>query len=159
MEEKLHSSRKHDINYFDITPLEIKEIFDNYESRNFDEDLSKLASHGDVHGLAHKLKVDIATGIDATENQINLREEQFSDNRKERPEMPHFCTYVWESLGDPFLIVLIISSIFQIGIGASPYSEDPSKDWIDGLGIVFAIVVVVVTTSVTNYNKEKKFQE
>ena len=159
MEEKHSSSHKHEIQYFDITPLEIKEIFDSYESRNFDEDLTKLSSHGELHGLAHKLKVDIATGIDPSPQSLQLREDQFANNRKERPDMPHFCTYVWESLQDPFLIVLIISAIFQIGIGASPYSEDPSKDWIDGLGIVFAIVVVVVTTSITNFNKEKKFQE
>lgn len=160
MEEKLtENSSRREIRYFDISPQEIKVLFDNYESRNFDEDLTKLAEVGEVPGLAHKLKVDLTTGIDTNQYQLDMREQQFSNNIKERDEMPHFCEYVWEALQDPFLIVLIIAACFQIGIGASPYSEDPSKDWIDGLGIVFAIVVVVVTGSVTNYNKEKKFKE
>jgi len=165
MEEKLTELQNkkdgdnQEMHFFDITPIEIKEIFDCYESRNFDEDISKIHSFGELPGLAHKLKVDPAIGIDTIPEQMSLREDIFANNFKEREEMPHFCSYVWEALQDPFLIVLIISAIFQIGIGASPYSEDPSKDWIDGLGIVFAIVVVVVTTSITNYNKEKKFQE
>ncbi len=161
MEENLNSSRRRhkEVNYFDIQPLEIKEMFDAYESRNFDEDIVKVGQYGELPGIAHKLKVDVSAGIDHNPSQLANREEQFSNNRKERDEMPSFWSYVWETLQDPFLIVLIISAGFQIGIGASPYSEDPSKDWMDGLGIVFAIVVVVVTSSVTNYNKEKKFQE
>ena len=38
-------------------------------------------------------------------------------------------------------------------------SDDPSKNWIDGVSIIIAILVVVLVGSITNYQKETKFNE
>ena len=57
------------------------------------------------------------------------------------------------------LRILVVCAIFEITIGLSPLTENPGKDAFDGIGIVFAILVIVITTSVTNYNKEKKFKQ
>ena len=147
-------------NYFGITKEEINQIFELYFSRKLDEDIENVKSLGGTEAFSKKLKTNLSEGLDNYNNSdLDLRVKEFDDNKREFEEMPHFCSFVWDALGDTVLIILIISAIVQIAIGASPLSENPRKDWIDGLAIVFAIIVVVATTSITNYSKEKKFKE
>ena len=49
--------------------------------------------------------------------------------------------------------ILIVAAIVQIVFGAT-LSDDQGKDWIDGLSIIIAIVVVVLVGSITNWQKE-----
>ena len=54
--------------------------------------------------------------------------------------------------------ILIISAIISIVLGCT-FSDDPSKDWIDGVSIIIAVLVVVLVGSITDYQKEQKFHE
>ena len=54
--------------------------------------------------------------------------------------------------------ILIIAAIVQIVLGCT-LSDDKSKDWIDGVSIIIAVIVVVLVGSVTNWKKENKFHE
>lgn len=54
--------------------------------------------------------------------------------------------------------ILIVCAVVQIVLGCT-LSDDPSKDWIDGVSIIVAILVVVLVGSITNYQKETKFHE
>jgi len=147
-------------NNFGISKEEIGHILDLYFSKKFDEDIENVKSLGGIDSLAKNVGVNLSDGLNSNnEKDLDARRNYYDDNKRDVEEMPHFCEFVWEALQDTVLIILIVSAIVQIGIGASPLSENPRKDWIDGLAIVFAIVVVVTTTSITNYSKEKKFQE
>ena len=143
---------------FGIDVEKIEDIFKGYDNRNFDEDIIKIDDFGGSQVISEKLKSSNENGI-SFENQteINNRILEFGDNKKEGHELPHFCEFVWEAMEDIMLRILTLAAIVQIGIGASPLSHDPSADWVDGLGITFAVVVVVLVGSITNYSKEKKF--
>ena len=54
--------------------------------------------------------------------------------------------------------ILIVAAIVSIVLGCT-FSDDPSKDWIDGVSIVVAVLVVVLVGSITDYQKEQKFHE
>ena len=54
--------------------------------------------------------------------------------------------------------ILIVAAIVSIVLGCT-FSDDPSKDWIDGVSIVIAVLVVVLVGSITDYQKEQKFHE
>ena len=54
--------------------------------------------------------------------------------------------------------ILNAAAIVQIVLGAT-LSNDPSKDWIDGLNIVVTLSVVTLVWSITNWKKEHKFHE
>ena len=54
--------------------------------------------------------------------------------------------------------ILIVAAIVSIILGCT-FSDDPSKDWIDGVSIVIAVLVVVLVGSITDYQKEQKFHE
>ena len=148
------------LNGFLIDKAEIDKIFTTYHQRQTNEEIAYINSeHGGIENLAKKLKSDLKNGISSNEDSKRLREESFDNNHRYREPMPSFWHYVAEAFEDTILRILILCAVFQISIGLSPLSENPKSDWIDGLAIVFAIIVVAVTGSVTNYNKEKKFKQ
>ena len=142
--------------FFHITKKEINKIFENYISG---ESLKYIESHNGTLGICRKLNVDSNLGIKDDIREIESRRTYYGTNFKRKEPMPSFCFYVKEVLGDTFLRILILASIIQIAVGASPLSENPQKDWIDGIAIIFAVIVIVLTSSITNYNKEKKFKQ
>jgi P-type E1-E2 ATPase len=55
--------------------------------------------------------------------------------------------------------ILIASALVQIILSAAVSNDGESTDWVDGVSIVLAILVVVLVGSITNYKKEQKFHE
>lgn len=142
---------------FRINKAEILEIFDKYDHRNFNEEIIAISSFGGDKAIAEALKTNIETGLTSEDDMI-LREKEFGSNMIEQEPMPHCCTYVWEALGDLMLRILIAAAIIQIILGAT-LSAHPDREWVEGLSIVVAVFVVVCVSSITNYQKEKKFKE
>ena len=64
---------------------------------------------------------------------------------------------MWEALQDEILIILIMAAAISITIGAT-VSHNPDVDWIEGLAILAAVIVVVLTTAINDYNKEQQFR-
>ena len=148
------------MNGFTIDKGQIDDIFKTYQQRTTNEEINFInEQHGGIANLAKKLKSDLNRGISSNEDSKRQRENAFDNNMRYREPMPPFWFFVKDALGDEMLQILIFCAIFEISIGLSPLSDNPGKDALDGLGIVIAIIVIVVTTSVTNYNKEKKFNQ
>ena len=146
------------INGFDIDKLEIDNIFKIYQQRRSNEEIEYINStHKGLDGLAKKLKSDLNTGISS--NTLEARREAFDNTYRYREPMPSFWFFVKDAFGDEILQILCLCAIIEISIGLSPFTENPGYDAFDGIGIVFAIMVIVITTAVTNYNKEKKFKQ
>jgi len=146
------------INGFDIDKSEIDNIFKIYQQRKTNEEIEYINStHKGLDGLAKKLKSDLNTGI--SNNTLEARRKAFDNNLRYREPMPSFWFFVKDAFGDEILQILCLCAIIEISIGLSPFTENPGYDAFDGIGIVFAIMVIVITTAVTNYNKEKKFKQ
>ena len=140
---------------FGIKAKELEEIMGYYKERgeNF-EDLVYFEKLGGVNGLLAKLSTNAKAGIKSLEG----REEVYGSNKVFVEPVPPFCAYVWEALEDMMVRILIVCAIVEIVLGIF-LSDDPSKDWIDGVSIIVAILVVVLVGSITNYQKEQKFHE
>ena len=146
------------INGFEIDKSEIDNIFKIYQQRKTNEEIEYINStHKGLDGLAKKLKSDLNTGI--SNNTLEARRKAFDNNLRYREPMPSFWFFVKDAFGDEILQILCLCAIIEISIGLSPFTENPGYDAFDGIGIVFAIMVIVITTAVTNYNKEKKFKQ
>ena len=140
---------------FGITVLELENLMGKYKERGQDcLDLKEIESYGGVEELLKKLKTDPQKGIES----IEFREQDFGSNKVFVEPVPPFCAYVWEAFEDLMIRILLVAAIIQIVLGAT-LSDDPGKDWIDGLSIIIAIVVVVCVGSITNWQKETKFHE
>ena len=140
---------------YGINILEIEDLMGAYKERGSClKDIDKIGDLGGTVGILNKLRTDPKTGISSEENRVN----DFGSNKIFIEPVPPFCSYVKEALEDLMIRILIIAAVVQIILG-STVSEDPSKDWIDGMSIILAVLVVTLVGSITNYNKETKFHE
>ncbi len=140
---------------FKITVQELEELMGFYKERGSDfRDLKQIQKLGGVEGILQKLNTSSKTGISSKDN----RENDFGSNKVFVEPVPPFCSYVWEALEDLMVRILIVAAIVQIVLGAT-LGDDPSKDWVDGLSIVIAVLVVTLVGSITNWKKENKFHE
>ena len=140
---------------FGIDAIELEKIISRYKERGSDyQDIKYFEENGGPEKLFQSLKTDSEKGISNTKG----REETFGSNRVFAEEVPHFCMFVWESLEDLMVRILIASAVVQI-ILSTTMTDENSTDWVDGVSIVLAILVVVLVGSITNYQKELKFHE
>ena len=146
---------EHSSHTFNITVLDLETLMGKYKERGPDcLDLKAIESMGGIDSLLEKLKTDPKKGIAS----IDFREQDFGSNRVFVEPVPPFCAYVWEAFEDLMIRILVVAAIVQIVLGAT-LSDDPGKDWVDGLSIIIAVVVVVCVGSITNWQKENKFHE
>ena len=140
---------------FGIDIVQIEQLMSSYKERgqNF-KDIQKIREYGGPEGIMQKLETDPKKGISSIEN----REKDFGSNKIFDEPVPPFCSYVKEALDDLMIKILIGAAFVQIVLGAT-FGEDPTKDWIDGLSIIAAVIVVTLVGSITNYQKEEKFHE
>ena len=145
------------IDDFQITPKELTKIINLYKERtdNFEE-IQYFQKEGGIDNLLNKLDTDKKNGISSIEN----REEFFGSNKIFIKPLPNFWSFVQESISDKMIIILIISSLIEIGISLFNIfikGEKNNMDWLDGISIIIAVIVVVMVGSITNYKKEMKF--
>ena len=140
---------------FGIRPHDLENLMAKYKERGNDfKDLKYFENKGGITLLLKQLLTSETHGIRSLEH----REEYFGSNKVFVEPVPPFCYYVWEALGDMMVRILIVCAVVQIVLGCT-LSEDPSRDWVDGVSIIVAILVVVLVGSITNYQKETKFHE
>ncbi len=140
---------------FSIEVSTLEKLMGYYKERGSDfQDLKFFEENGGSDYIIKELKTDIHNGVD----DLNNREEEFGSNKVFVEPVPPFCSYVLEALEDMMLRILIVSAIVSIVLGCT-LSDDPSTDWIDGVSILVAVVVVTLVGSITNWKKETKFHE
>ena len=145
---------KLDSSNFEITAIDLENLMGKYKERGNDFKDIKYFEEKSVNQLIENLKTNTETGLESLEG----REEAFGSNKVFVEPVPPFCSYVWEALKDLMVRILIVAAIVSIVLGCT-FSDDPSKDWVDGVSIVIAVLVVVLVGSITDYQKEQKFHE
>ena len=145
------------IETFKITPKELTNIIELYKERadNFQE-IKYFENQGGIDNLLSQIDTDKKNGISSIEN----REEFFGSNKIFVKPLPSFFSFVQEAISDKMIIILIISSLIEISISLFNIfikGEENNMDWLDGISIIIAVIVVVMVGSVTNYKKEMKF--
>lgn len=82
----------------------------------------------------------------------------FGINKVEPPPPTPFWRLVLDALSDLTMIILMIAALFSVILGTTV--EKPEEmEWIDGVAILVAVVVVVSIASVNDYSKEKQFRK
>ncbi|KAG0585877.1 hypothetical protein KC19_2G046200 [Ceratodon purpureus] len=133
---------------FTISPEEIARFEANPES---------LKAYGGIKGVAVCLRVDPSKGIDGSPNDIQLRTDAFGPNTYPVKKPKIFLAYVWEALQDETLLILICCAIVSLVVGMT--TEGVSIGWYDGGGISFAVVLVIMVASTSDYQQAQQFQQ
>lgn len=117
--------------------------------------------------LYEKLETDKEKGI-SDGSKDTERYKHYSDN--EIPERPPktFGMLVWEALSDKTMLLLTAAAVVSFALGMyqvftqpPEYDPDGNKiprvDWIEGVAIMLAVVVVVLVGAGNDYQKERQF--
>jgi Ca2+-transporting ATPase len=100
-----------------------------------------------------------------TEDLIIQRERQFQDrlrvfrdNRLPKRKADSIFLLIWRTYNDKILILLTIAAVVSLSLGIyETFSGSSSVDWVEGLAICVAIIIVVVVGASNDYQKEKQF--
>ena len=91
------------------------------------------------------------------------RKRVFKDNRLPVKKGKNIFQLMWITYNDKVLILLSIAAAISLGVGlyqtfGTPHNaENPPIEWVEGVAIIVAIVVVVVVGSLNDFQKERQF--
>ncbi len=161
IEEEKNLNTKPSSGYFTIDRAGLVTLFDK-SGRNeaFNEDIIEIENLGGTDGILSRVRTSFERGLsNHDKNDLSQRVLAFGENKFYVEPMPHCCFYVWEGLEDLMIRILVLAAIFQIIVGSIPLFQETPNDWVEGISIVVAVVIVVSVGSITNFTKEKKFRE
>ncbi|CAM2710546.1 unnamed protein product [Rotaria socialis] len=154
-----------DSSMFDITLAQLTELMD-VRGIDLTEKLHSSEYNG-IKGVLEKLKVDVNKGLDS-KNQQDLEQRRTAYGRNEIPPKPMktFLRLCWDALHDMLLVILLVCAVVSIGLSFyKPPQEDgnekedePNLEWIEGVAILAAVLVVVFVTSFNDWRKERQFR-
>ncbi|KAL8692384.1 MAG: hypothetical protein Q9218_002574 [Villophora microphyllina] len=96
--------------------------------------------------------------------QFHDRRRIYKDNRLPAKKAVTIWRLFWNAYNDRVLLILTAAAIISLVLGvyeAVGQPPDPKKgkslDWVEGLAIIVAIVIVVLVTGLNDYRREKQF--
>lgn len=84
----------------------------------------------------------------------------FRDNRLPERKADSIWKLVWKTYNDKILILLTIAAVVSLSLGLyETFSGGSSVDWVEGVAICVAIIIVVVVGAGNDYQKERQFKK
>ncbi|XP_036616598.1 plasma membrane calcium-transporting ATPase 4-like [Trichosurus vulpecula] len=131
---------------------------------------------GGVLGLCEKLRTSHIEGLTGNPADLERRKQVFGENFIPPKKPKTFLELVWEALQDVTLIILEVAAIVSLGlsfyrppgdenevecggstIGVAEEGE-AETGWIEGVAILFSVIIVVFVTAFNDWSKEKQFR-
>jgi len=145
--------------------LTLKQLRELMEYRGA-EGVEKLQAYGGTSAICRKLNTSETDGLTGEKSDVEHRRDVFGSNTIPPKPPKTFLQLVWEALQDVTLIILEVAAIVSLGLSfyKPPQQEDgpPESeghhDWIEGLAILLAVVIVVLVTAFNDWSKEKQFR-
>lgn len=129
---------------------------DQLSSVTRDNNTSALEQYGGVKGLATMLNTNLETGVSGEDDDIVKRQNTFGSNTYPTKKGKGFLHFLWESWQDLTLIILIIAAAVSLALGIK--TEGIKEGWYDGGSIVFAVLLVILVTAISDYRQSLQFQ-
>lgn len=91
------------------------------------------------------------------------RKRVFKDNHLPEKKAKSLLQLVWITFNDKILIMLSIAAVVSLAIGLYQTfgqkhdPEHPAVEWIEGVAIIVAILIVVIVGSLNDWQKERQF--
>lgn len=113
----------------------------------------KIRAHTDLVAGAPK----------STESSFADRKKVFSDNRLPERKSKSIFELAWIAYNDKVLILLTVAAVISLGLGLyQTFGQEhepgePQVEWVEGVAIVVAILIVVVVGAANDWQKERQF--
>lgn len=138
---------------FTISPKNLELLFvpDNVRGG---KSLEILETHLGVVGLCQKLNTSLNKGIPANHADNLNRELYFGNNHPHVQTRRTILEIIFDILQDTVLQILILAAIVSLIMGTI---QDPTSGWLEGLAILFAVIIVTTVTATNDYLKDGQF--
>ncbi|GLC43787.1 hypothetical protein PLESTB_000907900 [Pleodorina starrii] len=126
------------------------------------KDTAGLKGIGGAPGLAKKLHSDLHKGLDPNAQglaSIEAHAEAYGVNKFAEVPPKSFLMLVWGNLQDPVIIILILAALVSTVLGAAIAEQRKHGEWIEGVAIWVAIVIVVSVSAGNDYQKDRQFRK
>ncbi|KAK9233947.1 hypothetical protein V1525DRAFT_107064 [Lipomyces kononenkoae] len=146
---------------FGVSPKQLGLI--NHESQS----LYVMQELGGIDGIATKLNTDLQSGL-SVEEDFDARKRVYDKNVLPDKRSTPLWKLMLIALSDKMLILLSIAAVITFALGlyetvGTPTEYDrqgnpiPKVDWIEGVAILVAVVVVVSVGALNDWQKELQF--
>ncbi|KAI4125997.1 MAG: hypothetical protein LQ338_003979 [Usnochroma carphineum] len=133
------------------------------ESISFEEATSTEGSKKPAHARPF-IAQDVVVTDREVKGQFYDRRRIFKDNRLPAKKAVSIWRLFWNAYNDRVLLILTAAAVISLALGiyeALGQKPEPgqgqSLDWVEGLAIMVAIVIVVLVTGLNDYRREKQF--
>lgn len=145
---------------FQLTVQDLTELHDP-------KSLKKLYSLGGIKLLLTHLKTDAKHGI-ISQSDKDERIDAFGANVLPVKSQKSFFRLCFEALKDKVLIMLSVAAVVSLALGlyetfgqGTEYDDEgkalPKVDWVEGVAIIVAVLIVVLVGAANDYQKERQF--
>lgn len=126
-----------------------------------------------MENLAARLKTNIDDGLSSDElvdgsDLLESRTEYYGKNVLPQRKPKSLLQLMWIAFQDKVLIILSIAAVVSLALGlyetfGQPPEYDsegrpmPKVDWVEGVAIIVAVIIVVAVGSVNDWQKERQF--
>ncbi|PVH77374.1 calcium-translocating P-type ATPase [Cadophora sp. DSE1049] len=129
------------------------------------EQATAATSKGDANGKSNGV-TRVRTGASHTrkaDQQYEDRKRVFADNRLPEKKSKSLLELAWIAYNDKVLILLTIAAVISLSLGLYQtfgQKHEPGEakvEWVEGVAIMAAIVIVVVVGTINDWQKERQF--
>lgn len=132
--------------------------FDDATASSSAESLPKPAAEDEPLGPP---RADTATPHKQDENSYSDRKRIYGSNKLPEKKTKTILELAWLAYNDKVLILLTAAAIISLALGiyqsitAKP--DEPRVQWVEGVAIIVAILIVVVVGAANDWQKERQF--
>lgn len=128
--------------------------------------LAQLHHLGGLDGLAHLVGLDVNLGL--REHSHDERAAAFGHNKLPTKVAKSFLRLCLDAMKDKVLILLTVAAVISLALGlyetfgqGTQYDDEhkpmPKVDWVEGVAIITAVLIVVIVGAGNDYQKERQF--
>ena len=122
----------------------------------FEEATSTSSPPENTKQQQHPAPHDIPAADAGTQFHDRIR--VFSQNRLPARKSTGFLKLLWMAYNDKIIILLTIAAVVSLSLGVyETVSAGHGVDWIEGVAICVAIIIVTVVTAANDWQKERQF--
>ena len=101
---------------------------------------------------------DTHVSLAEVKGQFSDRLRVFKDNRLPERKADSIWKLLWRNYNDRILILLTIAAVVSLALGLyETFSGGSSVDWVEGVAIVVAILIVTIVGALNDFQKERQF--
>ncbi|KAI5059228.1 hypothetical protein GOP47_0025547 [Adiantum capillus-veneris] len=119
------------------------------------QQVETLRELGGIKGVLSLLKTSTDLGANGDSQELEARRRMFGSNTYPRQPRKRFWVFVIDACKDLTLIILIVCAVLTLSLGMK--TRGVKEGWYDGVSIAFAVILVILVTSISDYRQSLQF--